>query len=292
MRVVGGKDDHDHLMTAFLGPYVQAFAANAAAGRVGTLGFELELIMCVQDDQGEILWYVPLAHMLYQRLLHRYPHLGQQNAFGHEFAAVQIEVKTNVAATAEELMLDLNQRVCAATMVAREEFGCSLVAKGFLGDDDGPPVSKVINPTSHRYHEVARRRPDLVDHMVRVASGQIHLGCGSFDQAIRLRNALIEAMPEMIKRGWCDPRRYRAFNEHIWPSWIPPLIPETADGGMRTMFDYAMQRGVVVNPAMDWGAIRIHPKYGTVELRLLDPSLDWNLVQDQLRFVLEIAQQL
>lgn len=240
----------------------------------GHLGVELELWL--QDDSNGRPTFIPFVHELL-------PVLRQDDRFRHrvdpEFSGAQLEVRTDPCATPEQVV-DETISVSRFAQRAAQEFGWRLVANPYVDD---PAVPQVTSPLVPRYAEYALEHPHRAPHMFRVAAWQIHIGTKSFEEACVVYNRMVDHLELFVVQGWLDPRRRKAFRT-ICPGWFPPRYDSPGD-----LWHHAQARGFVHSPKLNYAAVRIHPKWGTVELRLPDATLDPEVMLARARRVREIA---
>lgn len=261
---------------AFLSQYRNAFNH----GKVGWIGHELELVLIRRTDGEFGFEYVPEAHRVLLKLWN--DHSGIAHAFDKEFWNGQVEVKTDPQPTPMLLVEQLLERVGLAQR-ATQSFGWELIPLEYLLDD-GPKIPVVVSPLEPRYEVYREAHPERAPAMYRVASGQFHFGMRSLPHAFEVFCRFISALPSLAREGWACTERIQRFEDVICPGWFPPELRTEEE-----LWQYALRRDFVECPPQDYGAVRIHPKWGTVEFRLPGPSVDQRVIQFRAEKLLKIA---
>jgi|GEM_PF-3852476 len=221
-------------------------------------GAELELVFCKRQKDGT-LTPANVCHHIIPKIWAAYP--DEKDFFDVEFSAYQIEIKAGPYADFYQVVKALLRRIkIVREFAAREGYEAHAIA--YIHG----PVEIMTNPLKPRYEAYRKRFPEKADAMVRVAGLHIHTGVESFKESLRIYNAHVEALLDIINRGWMHPDRLKAFVEIIFNGFFSPKYK-----GLDCMYKQAVKFGFQDDLSLDFGGIRQHPIFGTVEDRPFDP---------------------
>lgn len=197
------------------------------------------------------------------------PVVPDEHVLKPELPSIQIEAITQVCRTPREIECDLASSRAYLDMLGR--------SYGFSVDTYPTPrfPFKVRVFPKVRYQEIRRRVP-----AERLRAGWItglhgHFGCSSLDEAIQLLNGLRPLMPLFVALSARSPEYMGERNGYasermkmymtIQRELIPPFIESSAH-----LESLACERGFDDDPGSCWWGVRINPRHGTVEVRLMD----------------------
>jgi carboxylate-amine ligase len=190
-----------------------------------------------------------------------------------ETHAAVMEIATGVHRRVGDAVAELAQR--------RDQVGRALAAQGLRAAVAGTHPSAVASDTvvsAHpRYRAIgesmrvlARREPTMATH--------VHVGVASPADAIRLLNRLRAHLPLLLALSGNSPFwRGRSTGFASTRTTLFDAFPRT--GLPPTFRDYAewvgtverLQRsGAIADPSFLWWDVRLQPRYGTVEVRIMD----------------------
>jgi carboxylate-amine ligase len=234
--------------------------ARCAACEPLLVGLEEELMVL----DGETLDLAPRAPELLSRL-------DGDPRFKLELPAAQIEIATtperSVAAAAEQLVrarADLRAAAAPDLRLAAAGVHPFAAARGVLNSGERHATMRA------EYGELAERQLVFGLH--------VHVGVGDADAAVEIHDALRSYLPEIAALCANAPFHDGAdtglasirpkISELLPRQGVPPQIgsleayAETLAWGARS--------GTVPHPRRWWWGLRLHPEYGTVELRVPD----------------------
>ena len=230
-----------------------------AFGSDFTIGLEEEILLVDEST----LQLAPVASDVLEALD------TQPDASGHEAYAAQIELRSRPSASAAEAAAAL-----ADLRLAAREAGATLMASGLhptgrLGDADLVPLE--------RYERVAREMRGLLRRTPESAL-HVHIGMPDEDTAVRVFNELRRHLPLLVGLSANSPWWFGIDSGLASARWaltraypgrgIPHGLRDIGDVEERTAAT------LVVADAPEatflWWDLRIHPNYGTVEVREMD----------------------
>jgi hypothetical protein len=272
----------------FLDRYRRAFEENNRIDLVGTLGHELEIVL-VRTDREALhgFHYSTQVGELIRRLENQRADILK--ALTQEFFAGQLEIRTGVHRSPKQLSTEVAHRFDAV-----QSSVCVLLGPRYelrvieYLPDDGPSVPQAVTPIP-RYKEYAADYPRRAARMLRVAAGQFHVGCRSFEQYFDVAARWHEAYLSGAFDGWFDERRRAAFIQGDAAACICPGWDDRPPRNEGELWECAVSRGFADLPSFDWGFIRPHPSYGTAEFRLPGPTIDTEVIEHRAQTLLKLG---
>jgi carboxylate-amine ligase len=163
----------------------------------------------------------------------------------------------------------------------RDRMARALAARGLraavAGMHPSAVASDTVLPSHPRYRHIgdsmrvlARREPTLATH--------VHVGVASPARAIRLLNRLRAHLPLLLAlsanspfwRGW--PTGFASTRTTLFDAFPRSGLPR----GFRGYADWVatverlLRSGAISDPSFLWWDVRLQPRYGTVEVRIMD----------------------
>jgi carboxylate-amine ligase len=197
------------------------------------------------------------------------------DASGHEAYAAQIELRSPVSESASDAA-----RALADQRIAALDAGATLMASGLhptgrFGDAELVPTERYAR-VAGELRGILRRTPEAALH--------VHVGMPDGRSAVRAFNALRRQIPLLVGLSANSPWWFgvdsglasaRYSLGRAYPGrGIPEALRDLADAEARV----AAMLGVagVPEPTFLWWDLRLHPAYGTIEVREMDvqPSLE------------------
>lgn len=224
-----------------------------------TVGIEEELLLV----DAETLRLAPVAGAV----------LGAMevpsSAAGHEAYAAQIELRSPPCATTAEAIETLAALRSQARAAGATLMGGGLHPAGAMGEAELVPSS--------RYERVADEMRGLLSRTPESAL-HVHVGLPDEDAAIRAFNALRGQLPLLQALAASSPwwfgvdsglasARY-ALTRSYPGRGIPPVLRDLAE--LEALTETTLAAAGVPEATFLWWDLRLHPRYGTVELRELD----------------------
>ncbi len=225
-----------------------------------TVGVEEELLVC----DPETLDLAPLAGELLRRL-------PQDRAFKGEMPAAQLELASPVAATVGE--------ACAALLAARHEAADAAGGDAVLAAAGAHPFASGIGQL-----ESGERYDAIQEEFAGVARRQlcfglhVHVAVPGADRALAVFNALREHLPLLAALGANAPfyegrdtglASVRPKMCDLLPrQGVPPAVPSWE--ALADELAWGARSGVMADAAQWWWEARLHPRLGTVEVRVPD----------------------
>jgi len=229
-----------------------------------TVGAEEEL-MLVTADGAQLVAGI-------EDTLHR---AGGDDRFRAEFRAAQIELVTRPSLSAA----DIGRELAIARLDLRDALPPSLAAMAC----GAHPTAGALGPVTRgeRYEALARDNPWAARTMLSCGL-HVHVGVAGADRALDVYNALRSYVPEFLALSGNSPfhRGERTglastrtqLNRSLARHGVPPAFPDWAAFAEFTSWGHA--DGVIPDPSYHWWDVRLHPGYGTVEIRACDAQTE------------------
>jgi carboxylate-amine ligase len=224
-----------------------------------TVGIEEELLLV--DPQSHFL--APDAVRVLEAIH------APEGAAGHEIYRAQIELRSPPARTTMEAVDAVASLRAKAAEAGALLLGAGVHPAGALGD--APLVE------TDRYRHVAEAMRGLIRRTPESAL-HVHVGMPDVDAAVRALNGLRAQLPLLQALAANSPFWFgrdsglasaRAALVRAYPGrGIPPRLRDAAD--WRQTAEMSLAAAGVDDPTLLWWDVRVHPRYGTVEVRELD----------------------
>lgn len=199
-----------------------------------------------------------------------------RSRLAYDLLLTLIEANTAVAESVEhgmELLVEKRQQVQALA----EGAGCTLGLSGTHPYADPKAQGFVDTPDYHWVRDqlgyVAQRNITFGLH--------VHVGVDDGDRAVYIANCMRKWIGPLIAlaanspfldgvdTGW-DAARVYAFG--AFPrAGIPPRLDDFAQ--FSAQIDKLIEAGAITKPRQIWWNVRVHPQYGTVEVRMCDVQI-------------------
>lgn len=224
-----------------------------------SVGLEEELLLVDPDS----LRLVPAAAGVLERID------AAPGAAGSEAYAAQVELRAGPAGTAAEAVESL-----ADVRAAARRAGATMLAAGLhpTAEHGDAPLS-----SDERYRDVDRAVRGLIR---RTPESALHVHVGMVDEqaAVDAHNGLRRALPLLQGLAANSPwwfgadsglasARYALVRSYPGRG-VPPFLRDYA--GWETWMAAVTRAGGVEDYTFVWSDVRLHPRYGTVELREMD----------------------
>ena len=233
-----------------------------------TLGIEEEYQIC-DPKTGDL---VPKVDALFELVDSE----ELRSRLSYDLLLTLIQANTAIADTVEhgmELLLEKRRQVQALA----EGAGCTLGLSGTHPYADPMAQSFVDTPDYQWVHDqlgyVAQRNITFGLH--------VHVGVDDGDRAVYIANRMRQWIGPLIAlaanspfldgvdTGW-DAARVYAFG--AFPrAGIPPRLDDFAQ--LSAQIDKLIEAGAITKPRQIWWNVRVHPQYGTVEVRMCDVQI-------------------
>ena len=230
------------------------------APRPLTVGLEEELMLL----HPETLDLVPCARALLRRL-------RGDARFKQELPAAQLEIVGPPAATVVE--------AAAAVLQARRDLAAAAEGVARVAGAGLHPFAPAegeltrgghYDATAQEYGRIARRQLVFGLH--------VHVAVSGAERALAVFNAVREQLPALAALGACSPwhegrdtglASMRPLVAGLLPrQGVPPAIPSWE--ALADAFAWGRASGAFPDPGRWWWEARLHPRLGTVEVRVSD----------------------
>jgi carboxylate-amine ligase len=202
------------------------------------------------------------------QLLHR---LGDDPRFKLELPATQIEIATSPQATVDGAAAQLAQARTRLSAAAAPDLRlASAGAHAFaqpLGELNG---GERYDASRREYGELAKRQL--------ICGLHVHVGLGDADAAVAVHDALRSYLPEIAALAANAPfhdgrdtglASVRPTICDLLPrQGVPPVLGSLEHYAAELR--WATRAGAIASPRQWWWALRLHPQFGTVEVRVPD----------------------
>jgi carboxylate-amine ligase len=232
----------------------------------GTVGVEQEFVL---TDQAGLP--APAASTVIGSTVDADPHAATA-ALQTELAACQVELATPICGDAVGVLAQL-RRLRAQLADAAHDQGLLLLASGT------PPLTGTAAALSQdqRYRQIAGHYRGLTD-TAHVSGCHIHVGVPDRAAAVRASNHLRAWLPVLLAASANSPfaagvdTGYASWRHQLmiqWPASGPPPHFESVDHH-DSVLAALTQAGGVLDPAAVYWAVRLSPRYPTIEVRVCD----------------------
>jgi carboxylate-amine ligase len=237
-------------------------------GRRYTVGIEEEAMIL----DAARLQLAPCSEQLLARMGGRL-----RDHAGLETHASVMELKTGVHQLVPKAVRELaDLRRGLAETVGGMGLRCACAGTYPLANRDGVMLS-----TTPRYSMIARSMRGLV-HRAPTMALHVHVGVGDPDDAVRVLNALRPTVPLLLALSanspFCEGRDGGFASER---TTIFGAFPRTGTPRAFADFEQYVQAvdtllgsGALPNPTFLWWDLRLQPRLGTVEVRVMDAQID------------------
>jgi carboxylate-amine ligase len=225
-----------------------------------TIGVEEELLL-LHADTSRLAPIAPRALAL----------LDDDRRFVSELRSSQIELVTPVCCTAADAARELSYARSLAS--GRLQGLARIVAVGVHPTmrESGP-----ITP-SQRYAQIVADNPQI-ERQFLTCGLHVHVAVGGAERSLAVYNALRGWLPEIVALGANAPF-YEGFdsglatvrpsmNRLLPRSGVPPVFRSWA--AYADFCTWTANSGVAPDASYHWWELRLHPKYGTIEVRAAD----------------------
>lgn len=140
-----------------------------------------------------------------------------------------------------------------------------------VGPED-MPLDVYPDPTG-RYQKIVKKMPrEVLSAACRIAATHIHVGVGSFAEALLAYNFAVDCFYELSDMGDITlGERLRLY------SVVSPVVQPRKYERWDDYYECAIERGFVDDPRKCWDLIRISPN-GTIEFRMFDVTCNNQIV--------------
>ncbi len=177
----------------------------------------------------------------------------------------------------------------SAVDVGRELAGSRIELAAMLGDEISPlasgshPTEAAPGPITNgdRYEAIALDNPWAALHML-TCGLHIHVALAGGDRALAVYNALRSYLPEFAALSANSPYREGRhtgiastrlqLNRSLVRHGVPPVF-ETWDA-YASFVEWGFAGGTIPEPSYHWWDMRLHPGFGTVEIRVCDTQTE------------------
>jgi glutamate---cysteine ligase / carboxylate-amine ligase len=195
--------------------------------------------------------------------------------FRAELRAAQVEVVTHPYLSAVD--------------AGRELAASRIELAGLLGDDVSllacgtHPLDAAPGPitSGERYETIALDNPWAALHML-TCGLHIHVALAGGDRALAVHNALRSYLPEIAALSANSPCREGRhtgiastrlqLNRTLVRHGVPPAFESWAS--YAAFVEWGVASGTIPDPSYQWWDLRLHPGFGTVEIRVCDTQTD------------------
>jgi gamma-glutamyl:cysteine ligase YbdK (ATP-grasp superfamily) len=216
------------------------------SGLAGHIGCEREFFL-VDIATGKI---VPMSDEFLRRA-------NDEIRFSCELSKCQGEYKTSPCVDIQQLRREIICNQNFAEKIARD-LGLRIVYMEVAPDD----MPRDIYPDPRFFGFEKNKSDDQLLAMLQIASCHFHIGCGNYDQALKLYNAASRNMDDLLT--WCD----NSGGERIERYRIAaPNCDAVGFASIKEHHAHAKLHGYDKDLKDCYGLVRI-TKYGTVEFRM------------------------
>jgi carboxylate-amine ligase len=192
-----------------------------------------------------------------------------------ELRAAQVELVTRPYLSSADVGREL--------AVARLELAAALGDEMALIGCGAHPTTIGVGPVTNgeRYREIARDNPWAARTML-TCGLHVHVALADGDRALAVYNALRSFLPEFAVLSANSPYSEGSYtgvasarlqlNRSLARFGVPPIFQDWAAYAEFT--EWGRVSGTIPDPSYHWWDLRLHPGYGTLELRVCDTQTE------------------
>ncbi len=244
---------------------------SASRLRVAFDGSALSLTVGAEE---ELMLVHPATGALDDRVDEVLARMGGDDCFAQEFRAAQVELVTRPYLTAADVGREL--------AVSRLQLAAAGLDGALLACGTHPgagPLGAVTR--GERYETIARDNPWAARHML-TCGLHVHVALAGADRALAVYNALRSFLPELaalsanspyhqgVDTGLASTRAQ--LNRSLARHGVPPAFPDWDAYAEFTAWGRAGR--AIPDASYHWWDLRLHPGYGTLEIRVCDTQTD------------------
>jgi carboxylate-amine ligase len=200
---------------------------------------------------------------------------GGDDRFRAEFRASQIELVTRPSLSAA----DVGRELAIARLDLRDALGPSWAAMAC----GAHPTATMLGPVTRgeRYEALSHEHPWARRTML-TCGLHVHVGLAGADRALAVYNALRSYVPEFLALSCNSPFQggertglastRTQLNRSLARHGVPPAFADWAAYAELASWGHA--DGVIPDPSYHWWDVRLHPGYGTLEIRGCDTQTE------------------
>ncbi|MCZ7589679.1 MAG: YbdK family carboxylate-amine ligase [Gaiella sp.] len=249
-------------------------AGDGLAGRL-RLAFDASALSLTVGAEEELMLVEPVGGGLVggiEDVLRRAPTHSRLQA---EFRAAQVELATRPCLSAADVGREL--------AFARVELHEALAGELMLVAAGSHPTARDLGPITNgeRYRALAADNPWAARHML-TCGLHVHVGLADADRALAVHNALRSYLPELaslsanspyhesLRTGLASTRLM--LNRSLVRHGVPPAFPDW--GSYAAFVAWGQAGGSIPDSSYHWWDLRLHPDFGTLEVRVCDTQTD------------------
>jgi carboxylate-amine ligase len=195
--------------------------------------------------------------------------------FRAEFRAAQVELVTRPCLSAADVGRELG--------VARVELAEEIADGGRLVACGAHPTALRLGPITggERYRDIGVDNPWAATHML-TCGLHVHVALADGDRALAVYNALRSYLPEFAALAANSPYHRAAdsgtastrllLNRSLARHGVPPAFRDW--NAYAELAAWGQVGGSIPDPSYHWWDLRLHPGYGTLEIRVCDTQTD------------------
>jgi carboxylate-amine ligase len=201
--------------------------------------------------------------------------LDGDRRFQAEFRAAVLEIVTRPYLSAADVGREL--------ALARVDLADAAGARARPLASGTHPTASDIGPVTEgeRYRVIADENPWAARHML-TCGLHVHVALADADRALAVYNALRSYLPEFTAIAANSPyHRYaetgsastrHQLNRYVARHGVPPAFRDW--NAYADFVEWGREGGSIPDPSHHWWDLRLHPGYGTLELRACDTQTD------------------
>jgi glutamate---cysteine ligase / carboxylate-amine ligase len=248
-----------------------------AGGSAKTLRamFDAAPLSLTVGAEEELMLVDPLDGRLAGEIEHALRRVAGDSRFQAEFRAAQIELVTRPYLSA----FDVGRELAVARLDLEEAIGPTVTTMAC----GAHPTSDGLGPVTdgERYRALARNNPWAARNML-TCGLHVHVGVTGAERALAVYNALRSYLPELAALAGNSPfhagertglaSTRMQLNRSLSRHGVPPVFADW--GAYAALTDWGQVGGVIPDASYHWWDLRLHPGFGTVEVRVCDTQTD------------------
>ena len=239
------------------------------------VAFDLSVLSLTVGVEEELMLIDPSSGRLVAGIEHVLRRVGGDERFDAELRASQVELVTRPYLSAADVGRELALARLDLAAAIDEEIAPMACGAHPTATDPGPITDR------ERYRAIARENPWAARFML-TCGLHVHVAVADGDRALAVYNALRSFLPELAALSANSPFHASSdtgvgsarlqLNRSLPRHGVPPVFRDW--DAYADLADWGRAGDAIPDPSYHWWDLRLHPGFGTVELRVCDTQTE------------------